>query len=130
MKANKALARINDKKTLPTIMKGQHVIHGVFGSVFEELGGSKQLKQWAEENTTACLVNHLEDKKFGVTITIDKKLQLKQPLNFLYGIAKKYKIDFVIGIVCGDTGKMEDVCYFGHEEGRPDMYEIAMYLGL
>jgi hypothetical protein len=66
----------------------------------------------------------------GICILIKSKYHLKEPLNFLYGLAKDYKCEFAIAMVDADSGTAEDVCYFGHEEGRPDMFEIANYLEL
>jgi hypothetical protein len=37
-------------KTIPAVLKEQHVIHGVFGTVFEELGGAERLADWANDN--------------------------------------------------------------------------------
>lgn len=73
--------------------------------------------------------NH-SDWNLGVNFSIKKISQLKEPLNFMYSLAKKYKRDCVIGFVDADTGIAEDVCYFGNEEGRPDMHEIGNYLCL
>lgn len=69
-------------------------------------------------------------EKTGVCIRIKTKFHLKEPLNFLYGLAKDYKCEFAIAMVNAESGTAEDVCYFGHEEGRPDMFEIANYLEL
>ena len=52
------------------------------------------------------------------------------PLKKLYAIATKQKIEFVVGIVDDKTGESEEVCYFGKQEGMPDVFEIANYLGL
>ncbi|PVZ70531.1 hypothetical protein [Pelagibaculum spongiae] len=68
--------------------------------------------------------------KLGITLEIKKKIELKSPLNLLYSLAKKHKLDFVIGIIDNKSGDEEDICYFGHEEGRPDLYEIGSYLGM
>lgn len=53
---------------------------------------------------------------------------LKQPLNQLYALARRHHCDFAVGELV--NGRPEDVCYFGAEEGRPDMFEVGMYLGL
>ncbi|MFT7562126.1 MAG: hypothetical protein ACI93R_004061 [Flavobacteriales bacterium] len=66
----------------------------------------------------------------GVNLKVKSKRELKEPLNTLYLLAKEHKRDFVIGIINTKTGVNEDVCFFGHEEGRPDIYEVANYLGL
>ena len=39
-------------KTLPAVLEDQHVIHGIFGRVFEKIGGERHLQDWAEENPT------------------------------------------------------------------------------
>ena len=72
----------------------------------------------------------LPDWDLGVNIKVKGKSELKEPLNFLYSLAKKYKRDFVIGIFDPQSGVAEDVCYFGREEGRPDIHEISSYLEL
>lgn len=33
-----------------TALEGQHAIHGIFGSVFERLGGEELIYRWAKEN--------------------------------------------------------------------------------
>jgi hypothetical protein len=53
---------------------------------------------------------------------------LKIPINFLYQLARQQKIDFELGIA--ESDQFEAICYFGHEEGRPDIFEMALYLGL
>jgi hypothetical protein len=100
------------------------------------------LTQWiGEANDKITLVNHRADETtvkpyqqpawdLGINLTIKSKVELKEPLAFLYGIAKQYKQDFVVGIFDPQTDQREDVCYFGNEEGRPDLYEIANYLDL
>ena len=94
---------------------------------------SASIMEWVGDRTEGLnLVNRQDENtlRLGINITINEKSKLKKPLNFLYKIAKEHKCDFVIGIFCPDTGDMEDVCYFGHEEGRPDMFEVANYLEL
>lgn len=100
------------------------------------------LAQWiGEVNENITLVNHRAEAnaakpyqlpawKLGINLTVKSKVELKDPLAFLYSIAKQYKQDFVIGIFDPKTDEREDVCYFGNEEGRPDLYEIANYLDL
>jgi len=91
----------------------------------------ESLTGWiGEGNEKTSLVNDVENDTLGIQLVVEKKPQLKKPLNFLFSIAKEHKCDFVVGIICPDTGAREDVCYFGHEEGRPDMFEIGTYLGL
>ncbi|OUS27594.1 hypothetical protein A9Q99_14215 [Gammaproteobacteria bacterium 45_16_T64] len=82
------------------------------------------------KNEKTKLVNQIAEGFVGVNMTVTSKNGLKKPLIFLYDLAKEHKCDFVVGILDTETGAMEDVCYFGHEEGRPDMFEIGSYLGL
>ncbi|ABC30825.1 conserved hypothetical protein [Hahella chejuensis KCTC 2396] len=70
------------------------------------------------------------DWRIGVNLSIRNKKQLKEPLEGLYKIAKRLKCEFVIGIIDEKTGEQEDVCYFGFEEGQPDMFEVGNYLGI
>ena len=70
------------------------------------------------------------DQDPGLLLIIKNKFDLKDPLNALYAVAKQEKCDFVVGYIEEQTNSKEDVCYFGHEEGRPDLHEIACYLGL
>ncbi len=66
----------------------------------------------------------------GLRIQVKKAEQLKVPLNFLYGLAKEYKLEFAISQLDEERAEWEEVCYFGNEEGRPDIFEVACYLGL
>ena len=70
------------------------------------------------------------EMELGMVFNIKQKQRLKEPLNFLYQLAKTYRCEFVIGIIDNKTNEKQDVCYFGHEEGKPDLYEVANYLGL
>ncbi|MEZ5524801.1 MAG: hypothetical protein R3E62_07550 [Pseudomonadales bacterium] len=71
----------------------------------------------------------VEDWTVGLNLEIGRKAGLRKPLEFLYKQAKKMEREFVIGLY-GKTGNREDICYFGFEEGRPDVDEVALYLGL
>jgi len=71
-----------------------------------------------------------DDIKLGMSLQVKSKYKLKDPLNFLYSLAKEHKCEFVIAIYQADADTTEDVCYFGYEEGRPDLFEIANYLDL
>jgi len=82
------------------------------------------------ESTKEGLAQNLESKPIGLGLQLKSKFKLKEPLNFLYTIAKEHKCEFVIAMLDEETGVAEDVCYFGHEEGRPDLHEVANYLGL
>ncbi|WP_273285946.1 hypothetical protein [Reinekea forsetii] len=98
----------------------------------------QELQIWAEPKTTIeAIYRHEEAEQaslskraieVGIELTISKAQKLKEPLNQLYDFAKKYKCDFSVGIIEDD--KRSDVCFFGFEEGRPDMFEIANYLEL
>lgn len=86
--------------------------------------GKKNIKLLAEQSEADDSI------MLGVCLEVKSKFKLKDPLNFLYSIAKDYKCEFAIAIVSPDTGDSEDVCYFGFEEGRPDLFEIANYIDL
>ncbi len=99
----------------------------------------KAISDWISEQKLNIrpLPNQLHDKaiellseKLGIHIHVKSKFKLKEPLNFLYSLAKTYRCEFVIAMVASDSGDTEEVCYFGHEEGRPDIFEIANYLSL
>jgi hypothetical protein len=90
---------------------------------------------WVKDcGCTAQPVNEQDEESggrtLGLTIDTGKKAVLKKALDFLYGIARQYQLDFVVGFIDADTGTAHKVCYFGHEEGRPDVSEIGSYLGL
>lgn len=86
------------------------------------------IKQWLGEGKNNIAVIEQAGEP-GLQITPDSKFDLKDPLNALQAIAKQHKCNFVVGIAEAD-GEREDVCFFGHDEGRPDLHEIACYLGL
>lgn len=96
---------------------------------------SESVSNWIGENKKNIqLLNQQsethDDLKLGMSLQIKSKFKLKDPLNFLYSLAKEHKCEFAIAIICPKTGDSEDVCYFGFEEGRPDLFEIANYLDL
>ncbi len=66
----------------------------------------------------------------GIHLQVKRRAHLKAPFSFLYPLAKKHKSEFVVGIIDEKSGDQEEVCYFGFEEGKPDVYEISNYLGL
>ena len=70
------------------------------------------------------------ERKLGLHFMAKVKFNLQDPVNFLNSLAKKHKCDFVVGYFDEDSREPEDVCYFGYEEGRPDIHEIGSYLGL
>lgn len=74
--------------------------------------------------------DRVTDWDLGLVLDTNKKFDLKEPLNFLNRLAKEHEQEFVVGHFDEDTGEPESVCYFGYEEGRPDLFEIGSYLGL
>lgn len=66
----------------------------------------------------------------GLVLETNKKFDLKEPLNFLNKLAREHELEFVVGRFDEHSGEPENVCYFGFEEGRPDLFEIGTYLGL
>lgn len=72
----------------------------------------------------------VEKWQVGLQFNCKRKAELKAPLEFLFPWAKKEEREFVVGLYDKKRGGREDVCYFGFEEGKPDINEVAMYLGL
>lgn len=64
----------------------------------------------------------------GLVMHISNQRQLKSPLNLLNAFAKRNKCDFVVCIVNDDPQGLEEICFFGHNEGKPDLFEISCYL--
>ncbi|OMH36156.1 hypothetical protein [Motiliproteus sp. MSK22-1] len=98
---------------------------------------SSAINAWLESSTSNASHAQQESspsqqisERLGIHIEVQKRMELKEPLNFLYSLARQHKTEFVIGIIDEKTGNQEDVCYFGFEEGKPDIYEISNYLGL
>lgn len=92
------------------------------------------IAQWIDGcDCTAKLVDEPSaddgDHVLGLRIDTSKKAVLKKALDFLYGIARDTSLDFAVGYI-DDAGVAHKVCYFGNEEGRPDISEIGSYLGL
>jgi hypothetical protein len=97
-----------------------------------------QIAQWAEPKTNSTAVYRGEGSseevlgareiELGIEVSLSKPEKLKEPLNFLYKLAQEHKCDFVIGLI--EEQDRRDVCYFGFEEGRPDLFEIANYLSV
>jgi hypothetical protein len=90
---------------------------------------------WVKDcNCSAAAVDELDGQTgariLGLIIDTGKKAMLKPALDFLYGIAREYQQEFVVGFIDADNGTAHKLCYFGHEEGRPDVNEIGSYLGL
>ena len=92
---------------------------------------AEQIATWhGEQSGNIELVSPSEDDpEVGIIIETSKKFALKDPVNFLYQLAKENKAELVVGIQ-QDDGSRENICFFGYEEGRPDINEIGQYLGL
>ena len=75
-------------------------------------------------NLTPNNETDLADEKLGMHIQVKSKFKLKEPLNFLYKIAKTYKCEFVIGIVDSDSGDLFLTILYTHVS----LFEIANYL--
>lgn len=104
--------------------------HDELASMAEPI--SAAITTWLEENpnNNLSLVAPSDDEcQVGLNLETSKKMALKEPVNFLYFLAKQHKAEFVVGME-SEAGERENVCFFGFEEGRPDINEIAHYLGL
>lgn len=94
------------------------------------------ISAWVSTHSAHCeLISiHTEDcrwQRVGMHLQVKKAAQLKDHLNNLHSLARTHKCDFVIGILPEDeTDEGEEVCFFGYNEGRPDMFEVGCYLGL
>lgn len=86
------------------------------------------IEEWLAEGKEGITLIRVEQGGPGLEVVMTSKFALKDPLNALQAIATKQKCNFVVGSIDAKTGEREDVCYFGHEEGRPDLHEIACYL--
>lgn len=94
-----------------------------------------ELNAWLENKSAVKLLDDRasddpEDWKIGLGLKLKSKFKLKDPLNFLYDLAKKHQCEFVVAQYDAGADVSEEVCYFGTEEGKPDLFEIANYLGL
>ena len=91
----------------------------------------EKLTEWASaKGEHVTVFSDLSSEKIGLHMAIKKPQHLKEPLNFLYDLAKHCLCDFVLGILPESAGdEEEEICYFGKNEGKPDMFEIACYLG-
>lgn len=88
--------------------------------------------EWVGEHNPHATFVHVaqsDDSEFqlGVEMQIKAPKQLIGPLNDFYKLSKTFKCDFVIGAIDGEN--REDVCFFGHEEGKADAFEVGCYLG-
>lgn len=81
-----------------------------------------------ESRSCATLFKDLDRELLGLRIETNKKATLKKPLDFLNTLTKPFSLNFVVGLF--EQDEREDICYFGVEEGRADIGEIANYLGI
>ncbi|CAA0121596.1 Uncharacterised protein [BD1-7 clade bacterium] len=99
----------------------------------------RDLTDWATEFPAIAVVgvkvvddeaddSVVEFEQLGIRLDVNKREKLKDPLDFLYQVAKQYKVECVVGIIENDNH--EDICYFGHAEGKPDVFEVGTYIGL
>lgn len=89
------------------------------------------LNAWVAERAEHATLINAEDEQgwqLGADLNVKAAKQLIEPLNGLYAFSKQFRCDFVVGFFDGDS--QEDVCYFGNEEGKPDAFEVACYLGI
>ncbi|MES9899738.1 MAG: hypothetical protein ABW148_12025 [Sedimenticola sp.] len=101
---------------------------------------SEAIARWVKQSDDAAtLVNDRhqpgEDEtgevfwNLGINLEAKRRSDLKKALQFLYSQATEHKCEFVVGIAASNKGPAQDICFFGYEEGRPDAYEIANYMG-
>ena len=98
------------------------------------------MAKWAESSKLKCIFVKNQDLEgdeldlpsleLGLVLPINKSFDLKEPLNYLFKIAKTNQLNFVVGITDDNNESREDVCYFGCDEGKPDFFEIGTYLGV
>lgn len=95
----------------------------------KEATAIEALNAWVGEgNPHARFVDEREGAwRLGIELDMKKPKFLTTPLNDMYAFAKEYKCNFVVGYIDNET--YEDVCYFGQDEGKPDPFAIACYLG-
>lgn len=93
------------------------------------------IQTWGAERTHCQVVLNRSDSgewlQVGVHLQIKKSPQLQESLNTLNALSRTHKCDFVVGLLpLTEADSAEEVCYFGFNEGRPDMFEVGSYLGL
>jgi hypothetical protein len=102
----------------------------IIAAISEWLKEGKSSAQLVNANVEEGAEGGRTDWDIGLTIETSKKPILAKPLNFLYELAKKEQQEFVVGIYDEANSSYENVCYFGYEEGKPDLHEVASYLGI
>lgn len=101
---------------------------------------SEAIAQWIKKSgEKATLVNDHHQPaageegapfwNLGINMEAKRRSDLKKALAMLYPLAREYKCEFVVGIASSGRGAAQDICFFGYEEGKPDAYEIANYMG-
>ena len=101
-------------------------------SVADQLMEAIAVWSKAEESHVEMIDKRPEDMaawELGIQLECKRKIHMQPSLDFLFKLAKKMEREFVIGLY-DKRGARENICYFGHEEGCPDIDEVAMYLGL
>lgn len=102
-------------------------------SIAEPMG--EAIENWTKKSgCDATFINDRHDTNpafwhLGINLIAQRRSDLKKTLEFLYTQAKEHKCEFVVGIASSNQGPAQDICYFGYEEGKPDAYEIANYMG-
>ena len=113
-----------------------YVDTGGEGPELEEIQNAvtQSIAKWVSQESIEAKLIYPEidndEVNLGIELEIKAKSELKEPLKFLNTLAKSHKCDFVIGILDSQDNSREDICYFGHNEGTPDAYEVANYLEL
>ncbi len=102
----------------------------LIAAISEWLKEGKSSAQLVNANAEEGAEGGRTDWDIGLAIETNKKMILAKPLNFLYEWAKKEQQEFVVGIYDEAGSSYENVCYFGYEEGKPDLHEVASYLGI
>ena len=63
--------------SVPAVLSKQHVVHGVFGTVFEQIGGEERLADWANENYDKFLQMFVKMAPAPREAPVDKKVQIQ-----------------------------------------------------
>jgi hypothetical protein len=94
-----------------------------------------ELETWLTESRSSAELINSEDPSgeldwlLGLQIDSKRPKTIAKPMQQLYAIAVAHELECVVGQY-GDDGEREDVCYFGFEEGKPNIDEVMMYLSL
>lgn len=88
---------------------------------------AEAIGQWLTGSSVEADLLHRNDL-VGLDLKVKYRKHLTSPLTFLYELAKEHKVEFEVAML--EDAEPEPVCYFGYEEGSPDAFEVASYLGL